>query len=238
MIAKLENIGPFHLFFTLSCGDTRYDENFSSFLVENNYELEYLVRADGTTETNIKEANGTYKNLKQFLEEDVNESLHELIRANVLTATRNFHHRVDAFRNEIIMGKNNPMKVKHISYRVEFQGRGAAHIHGTLWLNMKELEKSSPLRNEKGHISEAFKKLREDVKLSEEEKEAVATFTDMFITCSLNPDTVHEEKDLGLQIVQIASTVNCHHCTNPCKNYSEKCKYGFPRFPLKKNTCY
>ena len=32
MIAKLENLGPFHLFFTLSCGDTRYDENFSPIL--------------------------------------------------------------------------------------------------------------------------------------------------------------------------------------------------------------
>ena len=28
MIAKLENIGPFHIFFTLSCGDKRCDENF------------------------------------------------------------------------------------------------------------------------------------------------------------------------------------------------------------------
>ena len=42
MIAKLENIGPFHLFFTLSCGDTRYDENFSSFLVDHGFRLEYI----------------------------------------------------------------------------------------------------------------------------------------------------------------------------------------------------
>ena len=114
MIARLDNLGPFHLFFTLSCGDTRYDENFTSFLHENNYELEYSVKVDGTTETRIKGRNGAYKNLEQFLEEDIDESLHELIRRNVLTATRNFHHRVDAFKTEIIMGKNNPMKVKHI----------------------------------------------------------------------------------------------------------------------------
>ena len=37
MIAKLENNGPFHLFFTLSCGDCRYDENFLSFLVDKGY---------------------------------------------------------------------------------------------------------------------------------------------------------------------------------------------------------
>ena len=46
MIAKLENIGPFHLFFTLSCGDTRCDENFSTFLVQNGYTLEHIVRDD------------------------------------------------------------------------------------------------------------------------------------------------------------------------------------------------
>ena len=51
MIAKLENIGPFHFFFTLSCGDTRYDENFSSFLVENGNSLQYFTNEDGTATT-------------------------------------------------------------------------------------------------------------------------------------------------------------------------------------------
>ena len=27
--------------------------------------------------------------------------------------------------------------------------------------------------------------------------------------------------------------VNCHNCTNPCKNYGDACKYGFPKYPLK-----
>ena len=139
MLAKLENIGPFHIFFTLSCGDTRCDENFSSFLVENGYILEYSVDEDGTTNTRVKDGKLLDKTLEQFLQEDVNESLHEMIRTNVLTATRNFQHRVDAFRNEILSNKDNPMKIKHISYRVEFQGRGAAHIHGTLWLDIKKI---------------------------------------------------------------------------------------------------
>ena len=139
MIAKLENIGPFHLFFTLSCGDSRYDENFSTFLVQNGYTLEYMYRLDCTTETWIMSKDGRPigKDLATFLKEDVNDSLHEMIRTNVITATRNFHHRVESFKKEILMGMNNPMKIKYISYRVEFQGRGAAHIHGTLWLNIK-----------------------------------------------------------------------------------------------------
>ena len=150
MIAKLENLGPFQMFFTLSCGDTRYSENFSTFLVENGYLLEYRVNQDGTTETIVisKEDINIDKPLDQFLIDDVDASLHELIRTNVITATRNFQHRVEAFRNEIIMGENSPMKVKHISYRVEFQGRGAAHIHGTLWLDIKEIENSKPVSSD------------------------------------------------------------------------------------------
>ena len=27
--------------------------------------------------------------------------------------------------------------------------------------------------------------------------------------------------------------MNCHHCTGPCEKYGDKCKYGFPRYPLK-----
>ena len=241
MIAKLENLGPFHMFFTLSCGDSRYDENFSTFLVENGYILEYLVKDDATIETIVKMVDGRriVKSLNKFLEEDLNESLHEMIRNNVITATRNFQHRVDAFRTDIILGHNNPLKVKHISYRVEFQGRGAAHVHGTLWLDIKEIEKlrsfCEKMKCEKsGYLFEAFKKLRDNTKLTEEEKEAVATLTDMFITCSLNPDTVHNDKEIGKRIIEIVRAVNCHHCTGPCSQYLDKCKYGFPRYPLKK----
>ena len=65
------------------------------------------------------------------------------------------------------------MKIKHLSYRVEFQGRGAAHIHGTIWLDIKEIEKLPEICDNgigNGILSEAFRKLRDDVKLSEEEK--------------------------------------------------------------------
>ena len=38
------------------------------------------------------------------------------------------------------MGKNNPMNVEYYTYKVEFQERGAGHIHGTLWLSLSKLE--------------------------------------------------------------------------------------------------
>ena len=130
-------------------------------------------------------------------------------------------------------GKNNPMKIKNMSYGVEFQGRGAAHIHGTLWLDVKDIENSLKFKKKEqgkrnGILSEAFNKLRDDVRLSNEEREAIAKLTDIFVTCSLNPDTIHEDKDIGRKIVQIIKEVNCHRCTNPCEKYGDKCKYGFP----------
>ena len=47
MIAKLENIGPFHWFFTLSCGDLRWSSNFTAFLEEHGYKIIYNVDKNG-----------------------------------------------------------------------------------------------------------------------------------------------------------------------------------------------
>merc|ERR1711888_60598 len=41
MIARLDNLGPFHLFFTLSCADMRWNENFAAILNERGYEINY-----------------------------------------------------------------------------------------------------------------------------------------------------------------------------------------------------
>ena len=103
MIAKLENIGPFHFFFTLSCGDTRYDENFSAFLAQHGYLINYIVNSDTLeieTFIDSKDGRSIGKQIETFLQEDVNESLHEMIRTNVLLATRNFQHRIESFKKK------------------------------------------------------------------------------------------------------------------------------------------
>ena len=51
MIAKLENLGPFHLFWTLSSADSRWDENFSSILVDLGVSVHYSTNSDGDEET-------------------------------------------------------------------------------------------------------------------------------------------------------------------------------------------
>ena len=75
--------------------------------------MKYELKADKTPVTFIqKRGDGNeIKTLETFLSEDVSESLHEMIRTNVLTATRNFHHRVEAFKEEILRRKNNPSRI-------------------------------------------------------------------------------------------------------------------------------
>ena len=190
--------------------------------------LKYFSKTDENTEISLhkKDERIIDKTLDQFLSEDVNESLHEMIRTNVLSATRNFHHRVNSFKKDVMMRRNNDMKIKFISYSVEFQGRGAAHIHGTLWLDMKNIERL-PIFNGEHFLSTAFQKLREDVVLSSEEKEAISKFTDLFITCSTNPHIFKK------RTIDIAKAVNHHHCTRSCKKYEDKCRFDFPKLHLK-----
>ena len=144
MIAKLENLGPFQWFFTLSCADRMWNENFSSLLEDmKDIKLEYEFLLDGISRTTVKfieDGNELTMELQQYLEEKVDESQHEMIRTNLLNATRNFQHRVTAFIKHIMCGDNQPMKIRNLSYKVEFQQRGAAHVHGVLWLNSRRLE--------------------------------------------------------------------------------------------------
>ena len=146
MIAKLDNLGPFQLFFTLSCADMRWEENFGSILQDKGFDVKYDVVKDDennwdTVISAKKKEDEEYKPIKVFIEEEVNESLHELIRENVITATRYFHQRVKNFISKVVMGAKNPMHVKYYTYKVEFQDRGAGHIHGTLWLQLDKIEK-------------------------------------------------------------------------------------------------
>ena len=45
------------------------------------------------------------------------------------------------------MGTNNPMFVNYHTEKVEYQDRGAGHIHGTLWLKLEMIERLIQLEN-------------------------------------------------------------------------------------------
>ena len=251
MIAKLENLGPFQWFFTLSCADKKWDENFTSLLRETNVEIEYEVSdIDGSSRTIVKYSrDGQQKvlELKEYLEVEVDESLHELIRTNVLNATRNFQHRVDAFIKNIIFGENNPMHIKNLSYKVEFQGRGAGHIHGVMWANLTKLQKGNNggesqedlVKEEFKHLKEAFRKLRENEKLEKAEIQELETYVDKFVTCSLNPNKLTSMGCCnGIDLANLAEEVQQHRHTRTCRKYDTNCRFHKPTFPMKTTNVF
>ena len=87
------------------------------------------------------------QDIREYIESKTDGSIHEAIRGNVLLATRFFNHRVKQFINEIVMGGGNPMNVDKFSYKVEFQDRGAGHVHGVLWVNLNAIEQMRRLES-------------------------------------------------------------------------------------------
>ena len=245
MLAKLENLGSFQFFFTISCADMRWEENFAAILRDQGMNMIYTVVPDehGHHVTKIevefkKDDKLTRKGIKQYLDEDANTSIHELIRGNVLLATRYFNDRVKKFMNIIVTGDKNPMLVENYTYKVEFQDRGAGHIHGTLWLKLEMMEWL--IRNEKDElflpdkkqekgplkgISSAFKKLKNNEILDDDEKEALVNFIDEFTTVSTNENVV------GADVSRMVLEVNKHCHTKTCRKYDCPCRFLYPRYP-------
>ena len=240
MLAKLDNFGPFHIFFTLSCADRRWEPNFAAILLERGYEIQYSCQKTDEDYEVLIEARlhgQDWKPIMQFIEEDLEESLHELIRGNVVTATRYYHHRVKNFINNIVLDKSNPLCVRYYTYKVEMQQRGAAHIHGTLWLDTKKIEQAVCIDEKlilnmnfdgpcpmKG-LTEAFKKLRYNEDLNEDNIKSLTNFIDNFITVCTHGNTV------GNKVSQIVREVNEHHHTKTCQKNGFECRFHYPRPP-------
>ena len=118
LLGKLENLGPFHFFFTLSAADYRNTENFTSLLQDE--DITYTYRA-GQEVVLVNEMT-----IEEFL--STSTTAHEFIRKHTHTATRNFDHRVKTFIKTIVMNSFSPLNVTEYSYRVEFQMRGKRFV--------------------------------------------------------------------------------------------------------------
>ena len=137
------------------------------------------------------------------------------------------------------------MNVDKYSYKVEFQDRGAGHVHGVLWVNLSAIEQMRKLVNGTligrtqyeaknlkeeyttpfSGIKEAFRKFRNGEALHDEEP-AVIAFIDAFTTVSLCADEV------GKDVVEIVLSVNTHHHTKTCRKGHPKCRFRYPKFPI------
>merc|ERR1711954_538801 len=122
-------------------------------------------------------------------------------------------------------------------------GRGAGHIHGTLWLGLDDIEnlirdRQDCLRpktqEEKTDpsivgwmlgLKSAFKKLRNNGKLDKKDILSLSRFIDEYTTVSIHENTV------GQDVAKIAQEVNKHHHTKACRKYDTTCRFGYARFP-------
>ena len=244
VLSKLDNFGAFQVFFTLSCADRRWLPNFATILEERGFEINYKCTQnnDATWDYIIeaRTASGPWKPILKFIQEDCGESEHELIRGNVVTATRYFHHRVKSFVSKVVMNKGNPMSVQYYSFRVEFQQRGAGHIHGILWLDLAKLEKLQEkagklvvLKNssKKGPLEglgKTFIKLREQKCLDFEDIQCLTRFVEEFFTVRTSPYLVGED------VASVARQVNQHHHTRTCRKHGTNCRFNYPKPPSAK----
>ena len=254
MFAKLDNFGPFHFFFTLSCADLRWKENFATILRDKEgCKLRYIIQQDndGYPQTEVyvdfkKNHEHISKKIETYLKEEGNESLHECIRGHVLLATRYFNHRVKSFMSEIVMGGGNPMSVDKYSYKAEFQERGAGHVHGTLWVKLNVIETMRKLKDGSlvtkakykkkkmkedftkpfEGLVEAFKKFKYEEFGDLDDDRPVINFIDQFTTVSLNEDEV------GKEVAKIVEEVNKHHHTKTCNKTTPNCRFRYPKFPI------
>ena len=232
MYADLDNLGGFQCFWTLSCADLRWEETISKALRDEGLELRYSTEGFEDEEevegigghVEVKsEVSGVWMSLKKYLEQDANKSRHEYIRENVLSLTRGFNQRVKAFIKEIVMAKDSPMCVYKYSYKTEFQNRGAAHVHGVLWVNMKKLERKPVFKG----LGEAYTHFRQEENVTDEDIDVMARFVDAMSTVSLCA------AEVGEQVVKTAKeTQNHHHTKKACrKNGGSGCRFGKPHFP-------
>ena len=123
------------------------------------------------------------------------------------------------------MDKSNPLKVKYYSYKIEFQQRGSAHVHGVLWIDWEELSSTSTTFNV-DKVKSAFNAIKSEKRIGEDENEQLIKFADTFVSCSKTSPKVRK----------IVEDVNIHHHTASCRKYDKPCRFNFPRFPAMKTV--
>ena len=140
MIARLDNFGPFHVFFTVSCADYRWPENLTAILHERGIGVRCLIDIHQQESYEVFSNTNNWVPMEEYIKNEMDETLHEVMRRNVVTATRIYQARVQALMQTIIRHPSNPLSVKHFSSKLEFAARGAGHNHGVLWLDIEKME--------------------------------------------------------------------------------------------------
>ena len=143
--ARLDNYGPFNIFFTLSCADYRWPENVAAVLREQGIGLRCTVVNSLETKYEVLKED-EWIALDDYVKNFMDETVHNIFRKNIVTATRVYEQKVKSVMQNIVCSKLNPLSVKHYTLKLEFAGRGAGHNHGILWLDFAKIEQKIDLQ--------------------------------------------------------------------------------------------
>ena len=157
LMAALRQNGCPSLFLTLSCAEFDWSE-----LLKEIIETVYRKKV---TQKDIDDMSNAEKN--------------KLISDNVVQSTVHFQKRIEKmfslFKYNFFDGSNETYHASSYFYRIEFQQRGAPHVHSLLWLK-NEADKDAP----NFWLTEEAEQCSSD----EMRKKKVEEFADSLITTS------------------------------------------------------
>ena len=121
LVAKVRQLGPFHIFYTFSCGEMRWTVVFLSLFKQKGYRVEYPKDWEGDDDDIFVEG----MPLWTYVNDVMSQKKHELFKDYTFLITRLFDARVKSFIFNILMaGGKDKIPFQYYSYRVEFQARG------------------------------------------------------------------------------------------------------------------
>ena len=122
LFAAVEVLGPFHSFFTLSCGEKEWPEIYVAILKRMAKKIKYIdVKWRGTFQEILVDDIP----LDKYIEDNINNKS-DFMKEHFVLITRMFNSRVLAFLTHIL----NKSGIAYYTYRIEFQMRGMPHVHG------------------------------------------------------------------------------------------------------------
>ena len=117
LIAKVKQLGPFHLFFTLSCGEMRWTEVFISVLRRTGRQVDIIKDSNGKWSGKDEDILVEGLPLWNFVD-SLGSTRLQLLKGYEFLITRHFDNRVKEFIKNIVMGPGQEkVKIAYYNYR-------------------------------------------------------------------------------------------------------------------------
>ena len=203
LFARMEQLGHFHLFFTLSCAEMKWPEIFAEIFRTLKCDVIYPEDWDGSEATiTVNGERLDHFKEKYFKQNSLNTTT--FLKDHFVLITRMFDDRVKNFMKNVLKQKG----IENYAYRIEFQMRGLPHVHGVAWFDPKLY----------GYYMNENGSLRDD-----ETGEVLTTLVDEWMSCKKET----EDAELNEYI-----KYNEHKCSRSCKKKGGiECRFKFPKLP-------